>query len=100
MNEFTPRRLVLNTAMTTRPRVRRTCFTCACIILAGILFALGIVAMEIVWIRAAHADVEPYSCQMYREASRKCAYNTIGKCYVEAEMIRLRKQCVRDGGNP
>jgi hypothetical protein len=43
---------------------------------------------------------EPYSCQMYREAARKCAANTIGKCYVEAEMERLRKQCLRDGGNP
>jgi hypothetical protein len=37
---------------------------------------------------------------MYREAARKCAANTIGKCYVEAEMERLRKQCLRDGGNP
>lgn len=46
------------------------------------------------------AHAEPYSCQMYREAARKCAYNTIGKCYVEAEMERLRKQCLRDGGNP
>jgi len=48
----------------------------------------------------ALAHAEPYSCQMYREAARKCAYNTIGKCYVEAEMERLRKQCIRDGGNP
>lgn len=47
---------------------------------------------------SSHA--EPYSCQMYREAARKCAANTIGKCYVEAEMERLRKQCLRDGGNP
>jgi flagellar biosynthesis protein FliP len=46
------------------------------------------------------AHAEPYSCQMYREAARKCAANTIGKCYVEDDMERLRKQCLRDGGNP
>jgi len=50
---------------------------------------------------AAHAEKpEPYSCGQYREAARKCAANTIGKCYVEAEMERLRKQCLREGGNP
>jgi len=50
---------------------------------------------------AARADkLEPYSCGQYREAARKCAYNTIGKCYVEAEMERLKKQCLREGGNP
>lgn len=46
------------------------------------------------------AHAEPYSCQMYRDAARKCAANTIGKCYVEAEMERLRKQCIREGGWP
>jgi hypothetical protein len=46
------------------------------------------------------ALAEPYSCQMYREAAKKCAANTIGKCYVQAEMERLYKQCIRDGGNP
>jgi len=49
---------------------------------------------------AGAAVAEPYSCQLYREAAKKCAYNTIGKCYVEAEMERLRKECLRDGGNP
>lgn len=56
-----------------------------------ILFALWLIG-------SAHS--EPYSCQMYREAARKCAANTIGKCYVEAEMERLYKQCLREGGNP
>jgi len=35
---------------------------------------------------------------MYREAEKKCAANTIGKCYVQAEMERLRQQCLREGG--
>jgi hypothetical protein len=41
---------------------------------------------------------EPYSCQMYREAQKKCSYNTIGKCYVQHEVDRLRQQCLREGG--
>ena len=51
-------------------------------------------------ILSTNAWAEPYSCQMYREAAKKCAYNTIGKCYVEAEKERLKQQCLRDGGNP
>lgn len=43
---------------------------------------------------------EPYSCQMYREAEKKCSYNTIGKCYVQHEVDRLRQQCLREGGRP
>jgi hypothetical protein len=41
---------------------------------------------------------EPYSCRMYHEAERKCSYNTIGKCYLQSEVDRLRQQCLRDGG--
>ena len=44
---------------------------------------------------ASQVLAEPYSCQMYREAARKCAANTIGKCYVEAEMERLGEQLCR-----
>jgi len=46
------------------------------------------------------ANPEPYSCVMFREAERKCAANTIGPCYVQSEMERLRKQCIREGGRP
>jgi len=46
------------------------------------------------------AASEPYSCQMLREAERKCAANTIGPCYVRHEVDRLRKQCIREGGKP
>jgi hypothetical protein len=42
----------------------------------------------------------PYSCKAFREAEKKCAANTIGKCYVQAEMDRLRQQCLREGGRP
>jgi len=45
-------------------------------------------------------NVEPYSCKMYYEAQRKCSYNTVGKCYVQSEVDRLRQQCARDGGKP
>lgn len=57
-------------------------------------------AAALLLLAASPAQAEPYSCQMYREAARKCAANTIGKCYVEAEMDRLRKQCLREGGQP
>lgn len=49
---------------------------------------------------AAAVPPEPYSCQLYREAERKCSYNTIGKCYVQHEVDRLRAQCLREGGRP
>jgi hypothetical protein len=62
-------------------------------------FTTAISALAIA-LAATTAHAEPYSCQMYREAAKKCAANTIGKCYVEGEMERLRKQCLRDGGNP
>jgi hypothetical protein len=48
----------------------------------------------------AETKTEPYSCQMLREAEKKCATNTIGPCYVQSEVTRLRKQCIRDGGRP
>ena len=48
----------------------------------------------------ASPDKEPYSCKMYYEAQKKCSYNTVGKCYVQSEVDRLRQQCARDGGKP
>jgi len=45
-------------------------------------------------------SAEPYSCKMYYEAQKKCSYNTVGKCYVQSEVDRLRQQCARDGGKP
>jgi hypothetical protein len=41
---------------------------------------------------------QPYSCQLYYEAQRKCSYNTVGPCYVQHEVNRLRQQCIREGG--
>jgi hypothetical protein len=46
------------------------------------------------------AAKRPYSCQMYDEAAKKCAANTIGSCYVQHEVDRLLQQCLRDGGRP
>jgi hypothetical protein len=43
---------------------------------------------------------DPYSCRRYREAERKCAYNTIGKCVTQSEVDRLRQEYLRDGGRP
>lgn len=48
----------------------------------------------------APPSTEPYSCKMYYEAQRKCSYNTVGKCYIQSEVDRLRQQCARDGGKP
>jgi hypothetical protein len=56
--------------------------------------------MLVAWNVQAAPPPEPYSCQMFREAQRKCAANTIGPCYVQHEMDRLRQQCIREGGNP
>jgi len=42
----------------------------------------------------------PYSCRMFDEAQKKCAANSIGPCYVQREVDRLRKECLRDGGRP
>jgi hypothetical protein len=69
----------------------------------GPLMRLMILAtMVVAWnVQAAPAPpAEPYSCQMFREAQRKCAANSFGPCYVQRDMDRLRQQCVREGGNP
>ena len=62
-------------------------------------------ALLIMWNASAYSQTvkptpEPYSCQMYREAEKKCSYSTIGKCYVQHEVDRLRQQCLREGGRP
>jgi hypothetical protein len=62
-------------------------------VLAGIVVAWNAQA-------APAPPAEPYSCQMLREAERKCAANSFGPCYVQHEVNRLRKQCLREGGNP
>lgn len=43
---------------------------------------------------------EPYSCKEFREAQKKCSYNSVGPCYVARDMERYRQQCIRDGGKP
>jgi hypothetical protein len=43
---------------------------------------------------------EPYSCQLYREAAKKCAANTIGRCNLQHEVDRLFQLCLREGGKP
>jgi len=42
----------------------------------------------------------PYSCRLYDEAQKKCAANSFGPCYVQRDVDRLRKECLRDGGRP
>jgi hypothetical protein len=42
----------------------------------------------------------PYSYRMFEEAQKKCAANSFGPCYVQHEVDRLRKECLRDGGRP
>ncbi len=48
--------------------------------------------------QAPSGKPEPYSCTQLREAERKCSYVTQGRCYVQHEVDRLRKECIRDGG--
>jgi hypothetical protein len=40
---------------------------------------------------------EPYSCRLYRDEQRKCAFNA--QCD-RRPLERLRNECLRDGGNP
>ena len=43
----------------------------------------------------------PYSwAAMFDEAQKKCAVNSFGPCYVQHEVDRMRKECLRDGGRP
>jgi hypothetical protein len=41
-------------------------------------------------------ETRPYSCRLYDDAQRKCAF---GQCDAR-EIERLRKECLRDGGRP
>ena len=54
------------------------------------------------YIPSAHGaePQRPYSCRLYDEAQKKCAANSIGPCYVQHVVDRLRKECLRDGGRP
>jgi hypothetical protein len=45
---------------------------------------------------ADQAPDRPYSCRLYDDAQRQCAF---GQCDARA-IERLRKECLRDGGRP
>jgi hypothetical protein len=61
---------------------------------ASVLLALAVVSA--VPAIAAEPPQRPYSCQLYDDAQRKCAF---GQCDPR-EIERLRKECLRDGGRP
>jgi hypothetical protein len=42
------------------------------------------------------ADSEPYSCRLFADAQRQCAF---GNCD-DRQLQRLRRECIRDGGRP
>jgi opacity protein-like surface antigen len=45
---------------------------------------------------AAAADPVPYSCRLYYDEQKKCAF---GQCDRRA-LDRLKNECLRDGGRP
>jgi hypothetical protein len=45
---------------------------------------------------AGAAAERPYSCRLFDEAQRKCAF---GSCDAR-ELDRLRRECLRDNGRP
>jgi hypothetical protein len=45
---------------------------------------------------AAEPPQRPYSCRLYDDEQRKCAF---GSCDARA-IDRLRNECLRDGGRP
>jgi hypothetical protein len=44
----------------------------------------------------AAGDTRPYSCRLYDDEQRKCAFGSCDKQTID----RLRKECLRDGGRP
>ena len=45
---------------------------------------------------AAEPPQRPYSCRLFDDEQRKCAFGSCDKRTVE----RLRDECLRDGGRP
>jgi hypothetical protein len=60
--------------------------------IAGIALAATIAASA--W--AADPPREPYSCRLFADEQRKCAFGSCDRRTVE----RLRNECLRDGGRP
>jgi hypothetical protein len=45
---------------------------------------------------AGAADQAPYSCRLYDDAQRQCAFGSCDQRLLD----RLRRECLRDGGRP
>jgi hypothetical protein len=60
---------------------------------AGLL-ALSVTLAAPAW--ATDPLKEPYSCRLYQDEQRKCAFGSCDRRAVE----RLRNECLRDGGRP
>jgi hypothetical protein len=45
---------------------------------------------------AAVADERPYSCRLFDDAQRQCAFGSCDRRVIE----RLERECLRDGGRP
>ena len=59
-----------------------------------IIFALALAAAAPTW--AAEPQREPYSCRLYADEEKKCAFGSCDRRAVE----RLKRECLRDGGRP
>lgn len=58
--------------------------------------ALGVLLGVLVAHPAASAPRDPYSCRLFWDAQRQCAF---GSCD-DRRLQRLRRECIRDGGRP
>jgi hypothetical protein len=62
-----------------------------------LLFALALSAASALGAGAEPpAPREPYSCRLLYDEQRKCAFGSCDKRVV----VRLTKECLRDGGRP
>jgi hypothetical protein len=75
--------------------VRRATIDFALILVA--VFLLFFLAMQI-WPPAYGQTPprEPYSCRLYYDEQRKCAFGSCDQRTLE----RLKRECLRDGGRP
>jgi hypothetical protein len=60
---------------------------------AGLL-ALSLTLAVPAW--AADPPKEPYSCRLFADEQRKCAFGSCDPRTIE----RLKRECLRDGGRP
>jgi hypothetical protein len=58
------------------------------------LFALVVAFAAPAW--AADPPQEPYSCRLFADEQKKCAFGSCDPRTLE----RLKKECLRDGGRP